>query len=162
LQEAIGGAVESPVGASISVQSLAEGNPQDRALAQLLDGLDSLRARLDQMNPGAQQVAQTAVRDLAIAARDFADWRMANRFNTTVSEFLTAVYYSLENAVAPYAYGKFWLLFDAAGNPLDQLQSGWARGDGSDHDLRSLAAVGLRGSTELRVRLIERTSEDRD
>lgn len=46
LKEALNGEVESPISASAAVQRLEEGSPQDRVLAQIIEGIDDLRRRL--------------------------------------------------------------------------------------------------------------------
>ena len=44
LQEALGGEVDSPIAASVTVQRLEQGTAQERVLAQLVDGMDEVRA----------------------------------------------------------------------------------------------------------------------
>jgi hypothetical protein len=46
LTEAMSGEVDSPISSSVRVQHLEQGSPQDRVLAQIVDGLDEVRVRL--------------------------------------------------------------------------------------------------------------------
>jgi hypothetical protein len=50
LKEALGGEVDSPITASVTVQRLEHGTSQERVLAQLVDGVDELRTRLRHMD----------------------------------------------------------------------------------------------------------------
>lgn len=65
LNEALGGEVDSPIAASVRVQRLEQGSDQERALAQLVDGLDEVRTQLRQMNaPRPHGIPQGARREL--------------------------------------------------------------------------------------------------
>jgi hypothetical protein len=46
LQEALNGEVDSPIAASVSVQRLEQGTAQERVLAQMVDGIDEILARM--------------------------------------------------------------------------------------------------------------------
>jgi hypothetical protein len=46
LREAMNGEVDSPIAASVSVQRLEQGTAQERVLAQMVDGIDEIRARI--------------------------------------------------------------------------------------------------------------------
>lgn len=50
LKEAIGGEVDSPISASVAVQRLETGTPQDKVLAQLSDGMDLVLERLARLD----------------------------------------------------------------------------------------------------------------
>lgn len=74
LAEALGGEVDSPIAASMSVQKLGQGNEQERVLAQLVDGMDDLRhqvrlvrtARHDRIPPGFVRDLDLALHELTI------------------------------------------------------------------------------------------------
>jgi hypothetical protein len=64
LQEALGGEVDSPIAASVSVQRLEQGSPQDRVLAQIIDGMDDLRKRIRMINHPRREIHPRALADL--------------------------------------------------------------------------------------------------
>lgn len=49
LGEALGGEVDSPIAASVAVQRLESGTPQERVLAQLVENTDEIRLRMRQL-----------------------------------------------------------------------------------------------------------------
>lgn len=71
LEEALGGAVDSPIAASVSVQRLEQGTAQERVLAQMVDGIDEIRARMQGMEhrrdrrPLSPQVVHVLMRTIA-------------------------------------------------------------------------------------------------
>lgn len=70
---------------------------------------------------------------------------------TTVQDLLDAVYFSLDDAVGPYEYGKTWRLLDPAGAELRKADSGRARYRQERRDTRPLSEVGIEGGTTLTV-----------
>jgi hypothetical protein len=72
LREALDGEVDSPIAASVTVQRLEQGTPQDRVLAQLVDGMDDIRARLRRMPIRGNERVHPAVRDLLDSAVNLA------------------------------------------------------------------------------------------
>ncbi len=77
LQEAIEGEVDSPISASVTVQRLEKGSPQDRVLAQLVASVDEIRGMLtrDGVERGVTRVSPAAIRDLAARFDDLVDWQ---------------------------------------------------------------------------------------
>jgi hypothetical protein len=81
LVEALSGEVDSPISSSVRVQHLEQGSPQDRVLAQIVDGLAELRsdiadieisARREENGPDEVPVHVEAIEDLAKALVDVA------------------------------------------------------------------------------------------
>lgn len=66
LKEALGGEVDSPISASVTVQRLEQGTSQERVLAQLVDGVDEVRTRLRHMDgrPARSQIPARVRREL--------------------------------------------------------------------------------------------------
>jgi hypothetical protein len=73
LREALGGEVDSPIASSVTVQRLEHGSSRDRILAQLVDGVDDIRRRLDE-DKGASG-SRAAREDLAEATNQLLMWR---------------------------------------------------------------------------------------
>ena len=72
LREALDGEVDSPIAASVTVQRLERGTPQDRVLAQIVDGMDDIRARLRRMPAQGGERSHPAVRNLLESAVNLA------------------------------------------------------------------------------------------
>jgi hypothetical protein len=60
LSEALSGEVDSPISSSVRVQRLEQGSPQDRVLAQIIDGLDELRGDVSRMSSRSHRAQELA------------------------------------------------------------------------------------------------------
>jgi hypothetical protein len=75
LGEALGGEVDSPIAASVAVQRLESGTPQERILAQLVENTDEIRLRMRQLEPGRAGTDRRTRRALRIVLEAVTDLR---------------------------------------------------------------------------------------
>jgi hypothetical protein len=78
-----------------------------------------------------------------------------------VDSFLDSVYFQIRPEVKAYTYGSAWLLVDAAGRPLDEMGTQWAKAHGNTRDQRPLSEIGILPGSSLSVVPIKSRSEGR-
>jgi hypothetical protein len=62
---------------------------------------------------------------------------------TTVDEFLDAVWFNISESVEPYTYNKSWILADRELSPLQAIGTSWAKRQGWPRDDRTLEDGGI-------------------
>jgi protein-tyrosine-phosphatase len=87
LGEALGGEVDSPIAASVAVQRLESGTPQERILAQLVENTDEIRLRMRQLEtgrPGTDRRMRRALRIVLEAVTDLRNMIAHGRYDEKV------------------------------------------------------------------------------
>ena len=78
-------------------------------------------------------------------------WALSYHPQATISALLTDIYYRMDGAVAPFTYGKMWILRDVVTGRVFDVGSSWADSNNVAKDTRTIESVGILPGMRLEV-----------